>query len=59
MPATDQDVQAVLAAFGASFKKTKGPLNAAARVDLLAGLALLHAHHLNLAPILAALSTAQ
>ena len=34
-------------------------MNVAARADLLAGLALIHTHHLNLAPILAALSITQ
>ncbi len=57
MPTTDPEVQVALASFGASragffwckFKKTKSQPNIEARAELLAGLALLHTHHLNLA----------
>ena len=59
MPTTDKDVQAALDSFGATFKKTRGDANVAVRAELLAGLALLHTHHLDLAPLLAALSSPQ
>ena len=55
----DKNFQAALASFGAVFKKPKGPDNVSARFELLAGLALLHTHHLNPSPLLAALSPAQ
>jgi hypothetical protein len=42
MPTTDAEVKDALDSFGASFKKTRGDANVAARADLLAGLALLH-----------------
>ena len=59
MPTTDKDVQAALDSFGAIFKKTRGDANIAVRAELLAGLALLHTHHRDLAPLLAVLSSAQ
>ena len=59
MPTTDIDVQEALASFGAIFKKTRGDANVAARAELLAGLALLHTNHRDLAPLLATLSSAQ
>jgi hypothetical protein len=59
MPTTDAEVKDALDSFGASFKKTRGDANVAARADLLAGLALLHTHHGNLGPLLAALPAAQ
>ena len=59
MPTTDKEVQAALDSFGAIFKKTRGDANVAVRAELLAGLALLHTHHLDLAPLLAALSPPQ
>ncbi len=52
-------VQAALASFGAVFKKTCGDAHIADRAELLAGLALLHMHHLNLQPLVAALTVAQ
>ncbi len=59
MPTDDQGVQAALTSFGAIFKKTRGDPHIATRADLLAGLALLHTHHLNLQPLVGALSIAQ
>ena len=55
MPTDYKGVQAALTSFGAIFKKTRGD----PRADLLAGLALLHTHHLNLQPLVGALSIAQ
>ena len=59
MPTADKDVQDALTSFGAAFKKTRGDIHAAARADLLAGLALLHTHHADLGPVLPNLSAAQ
>ncbi len=52
MPTSDQDVQAALASFGAVYWKARGPAHTAERAELLASLALLHTHHLNLPPLL-------
>ena len=59
MPTDDKDVQAALTSFGAVFKTTRGDPHIASRADLLAGLALLHTHHLNLQPLMGALTVAQ
>ena len=59
MPTSDKDVQAALVSFGAVFKTTRGDTHISERAELLVGLALLHTHHLNLQPLVAALSIAQ
>ena len=59
MPSTDKEVQAALASFGAVFNKKKGDANIAMRVDLLAGLALLHTHHHDAGPLAKVLTIAQ
>ncbi len=59
MPSTDMEVQAALASFGADFNKRKGDANIATRADLLAGLALLHTHHHDAAPLAATLTITQ
>ena len=59
LPATDVEVQAALVSYGAIFKTTKSKLQVAARVELLAGLALLHTHHHDTAALAAVLTTAQ
>ena len=48
-----------LDSFGAIFNKRKGDASDATRADLLAGLALLHTHHLNLEPMVKVLTIAQ
>ena len=59
LPIDDDAVKADLDSYGATFKRTRGPLPTAARADLLAGLVLLHAHHADLGPVLQRLSDAQ
>ena len=59
MPADDKGVRVALDSFGAVFIKRKGDSSDAVRADLLAGLALLHTHHLNLEPLVKVLTIAQ
>ena len=59
MPTTDKDVRAALDSFGADYKRTRGGTHEADRSELLAGLALLHTHHLDLKPLVGALTIAQ
>jgi hypothetical protein len=59
MPTNDKDVQAALASFGAVLKKTRGDAHVEDRAELLAGLALVSTHHLNLQPLVAVLTIAQ
>ena len=59
LPADDKDVRVALDSFGAIFNKRKGDASDATRADLLAGLALLHTHHLNLEPMVKVLTIAQ
>jgi hypothetical protein len=59
LPTDDDAVRADLDSYGASFKRTRGPLPTAARADLLTGLVLLHAHHADLGPVLRRLPDGQ
>jgi hypothetical protein len=59
MPSGDGDVKAALESFGVVFNKRPGDANVKIRADLLAGLALLHTHHLNLEPMVKVLKAAQ
>jgi hypothetical protein len=59
MPSSDGDVKAALESFGVVFNKRPGDAHVKTRADLLAGLALLHTHHLNLAPMVQVLTAAQ
>ena len=61
MLTNDKDVQAALASFGAFFQKKHRDANIVDRAELLAGLALLHTHHLDLKPlrVVAVLTIAQ
>ena len=59
MPADDKGVRVALDSFGVVFIKRKGDASDAVRADLLAGLALLHTHHLNLEPLVKVLTIAQ
>jgi hypothetical protein len=57
LPDSDPDVIAAVNAYGGSFTKVKK--NAAARMDLLAGLMWVHAHQLDLHAVWSAASVAQ
>jgi hypothetical protein len=59
MPSSDGDVKAALESFGVVFNKRPGDAHVKTRADLLAGLALLHTLHLNLAPMVQVLTAAQ
>ncbi len=59
MPTDDKDVQAALFSLCAIFKRTRKDASVVERADLLAGLALLHTHHHDLASLVAVLTIAQ
>ena len=59
MPSSDGDVKAALESFGVVFNRRPGDAHIKTRADLLAGLALLHTHHPNLAPMVQVLTAAQ